>query len=46
METITSLHNRKVVLWRSLGEKKGRDAAGAFLVEGTKMVDEALKSEQ
>ena len=45
MESITSLHNQKVVLWRSLGEKKGRDAAGAFLVEGTKMVDEALKSD-
>lgn len=45
METITSLHNPKVVFWRSLSEKKGRDSAHAFLVEGTKMVTEALDSD-
>ena len=45
METITSLHNQKVVFWRSLSEKKGRDSARAFLVEGTKMVSEALDSD-
>ena len=44
MELITSVHNQKVVFWRSLNEKKGRDSAGLFLVEGTKMVMEALKS--
>ena len=44
MEMITSLHNQKVVFWRSLNEKKGRDSTGLFLVEGTKMVSEALKS--
>ena len=45
MEAITSLHNQKVAFWRSLAEKKGRDSAGKFLVEGSKMVEEALKSE-
>lgn len=44
METITSIHNQKVVFWRSLNEKKGRDSARLFLVEGIKMVSEALKS--
>ena len=44
-ETITSLHNRKVAFLRSLSEKKGRDSARAFLVEGTKMVSEALNSD-
>ena len=44
METITSLHNPKVAVWRSLSEKKSRDASGKFLVEGIKMVEEALKS--
>ena len=43
METITSLHNPKVAVWRSLSEKKSRDASGKFLVEGIKMVEEALK---
>ena len=44
METITSLKNPRVLAWRSLKEKKGRDAQDAFLVEGNKMVREALAS--
>ena len=44
METITSLKNPRVLAWRSLKEKKGREAQDAFLVEGTKMVHEALNS--
>ena len=44
MESISSLRNAKVQAWRSLKEKKGRDALQAFLVEGTKMVAEALSS--
>lgn len=44
MELISSLHNPKVVRWRSLKEKKGRDAAGIFLAEGPKMVAEALNA--
>ena len=44
METITSLKNPRVLAWRSLKDKKGRDAQDAFLVEGTKTVREALSS--
>ena len=44
METITSARNPRVLSWRSLKDKKGRDALDAFLVEGTKMVAEALSS--
>lgn len=45
METITSAKNPRVLLWRSLKDKKGRDAQDAFLVEGNKMVAEALSSD-
>ncbi len=44
METITSLKNPRVLAWRSLKDKKGRDLQNAFLVEGTRMVGEALSS--
>ena len=44
METLTSLKNPKVAAWRSLRDKKGREAHGAFLVEGARMVAEALSS--
>ena len=44
METITSLKNPKVLAWKSLKEKKGRLEHHAFLVEGPKMVREALAS--
>lgn len=44
METITSLRNPKVLSWRSLKTRKGRDEHHAFLVEGTKMVRESLSS--
>lgn len=44
METLTSLKNPKVLSWRSLKEKKGREEQNAFLVEGTRMVREALSS--
>ena len=44
METITSLKNPKVLAWRSLKDKKGREDHRAFLVEGPKMVREALAS--
>ena len=44
METISSAKNPRVLLWRSLKDKKGRDAQDAFLVEGNKMVAEALSS--
>lgn len=44
MERITSLKNPKVILWRSLKERKGRRETGCFLAEGRKMVEEALHS--
>lgn len=44
MERITSLKNPRVVLWRSLKERKGRRESGCFLVEGRKMVEEALRA--
>lgn len=44
MEQITSLKNPRVLLWRSLKERKGRRETGCFLVEGRKMVAEAVAS--
>ena len=44
METIISSRNPRVLSWRSLKDKKGRDLQDAFLVEGAKMVYEALSS--
>ena len=44
MEHITSLKNPKVLTWKSLKDRKGRRETGCFLVEGRKMVEEALQS--
>ena len=44
METLTSLKNQKVQGWRSLKEKKAREEQKSFLVEGVRMVREALSS--
>ena len=44
METLSSLKNPKIMAWRSLKDRKGRQEQGTFLVEGTKMVREALDS--
>ena len=44
MEHLTSLKNPKVQAWRSLKDRKGRKETGCFLVEGRKMVEEALRS--
>lgn len=44
MEHITSLKNPKVTAWKALKERKGRRESGLFLVEGRKMVEEALAS--
>ena len=45
METLSSLKNPRVQLWRSLKERKARKETGLFLVEGRKMVTEALASD-
>ena len=44
MEHITSLKNPKVAAWKALKDRKGRRESGCFLVEGRKMVEEALQS--
>lgn len=44
MEHITSLKNPKVTAWKALKDRKGRRESGYFLVEGRKMVEEALAS--
>lgn len=43
-EPIRSVNNPRVKDWSGLQQKKGRDAAGAFLVEGAHLVTEALRS--
>ena len=45
MELISSAKNPRVLTWRSLQDRKGRDAQNAFLVEGVRMVREALQSD-
>lgn len=44
MELLSSLKNPKVLSWKTLKDKKGRDSQNAFLVEGVRMVQEALSS--
>lgn len=44
MEYLSSLKNPKVLSWRALRDKKGREEHHAFLVEGVRMVQEALSS--
>ena len=45
MELISSSKNPRVSMWRSLLTRKGRDEQNAFLVEGSRMVSEALSSD-
>ena len=44
MERITSLQNTRIRAWTKLGERKERLANGCFLVEGIRLVTEALVS--
>lgn len=44
MERLTSLKNPRVMAWRALKDRKGRRETGCFLVEGRKLVEEALAS--
>lgn len=44
MELLTSLKNPRIQAWRALKENKARKEAGLFLVEGRKLVEEALQS--
>ena len=43
-EHITSLKNPKIQAWKALKDRKGRKESACFLVEGRKMVEEALVS--
>lgn len=43
MEKILSKKNERVKQWKKLLTKKGRTAAGAYLIEGSHMVEEAIK---
>ena len=45
MESIVSLKNPRVITWRSLKDRKARLEQQSFLVEGTRMVQEALLSD-
>jgi TrmH family RNA methyltransferase len=44
MERITSSRNPRVKEWASLKLKKYRDQTGRFLIEGTRLVEDALRS--
>ena len=44
IEHLTGLKNPRIMLWRSLKDRKSRLESGLFLVEGKKMVEEALTS--
>ena len=44
MEELTSLKNTKVMLWRSLKDKKAREEQQAFLAEGVRTVRDALSA--
>ncbi|MBR2822353.1 MAG: RNA methyltransferase [Clostridia bacterium] len=44
MERITSLKNPRILAWKSLKEPRGRKAHRAFLAEGKRMAEEALRS--
>ncbi|MCF6408721.1 TrmH family RNA methyltransferase [Pseudalkalibacillus salsuginis] len=43
MNRITSPKNSRVKEWNKLKRKKGRDKAGAFIIEGPHLIEEALK---
>ena len=44
MEGMASISNNEIKRVKSLQQKKFRDESGLFIVEGQKMVDEAMKS--
>ncbi len=45
MELISSVKNPRILAWRSMQGRKGRDTQNAFLVEGVRMVREAVQSD-
>ncbi|MDN5372913.1 MAG: methyltransferase, TrmH family [Carnobacterium sp.] len=45
MELILSTKNERVKNWKKLQSKKGRQKAGAYLIEGFHLIDEAIKND-
>ena len=45
IEVISSPHNKMVRMAAMLKQKKHRDELGCFLVEGPRMLEEAVKSD-
>ncbi|GAX90655.1 rRNA methyltransferase [Effusibacillus lacus] len=45
MDRITSTRNDRVKEWASLNQKKFRDRTGRFLIEGIRLVEDALESD-
>ncbi|MGB3160859.1 MAG: RNA methyltransferase [Carnobacterium sp.] len=45
METILSAKNERVKAWKKLQTKKGREKAGAYLIEGFHLIDEAIRNQ-
>ncbi len=45
MEPIVSPSNPKIKRWQKLHTKKGRDAQGAYLIEGFHLLEEALRTD-
>lgn len=46
MELIESIRNPKVSLWFRLKSKRGREQQGQYLIEGYKLLEEAIRSNQ
>lgn len=46
MEFIQSVHNPKIKAWYQLHSKKGRDTSGSYLIEGAKLIAEAIQADQ
>ncbi|WP_034550920.1 TrmH family RNA methyltransferase [Carnobacterium funditum] len=44
METIVSVKNERVKMWKKLQTKKGREKVGTYLIEGFHLIDEAIKN--
>jgi TrmH family RNA methyltransferase len=45
VETILSAKNERVKSWKKLQTKKGREKAGAYLIEGFHLIDEAIRNQ-
>lgn len=46
MDVLQSLKNPRVKEWKKLHTKKGRDRTGTYLIEGTHLIEDALKTNE